>query len=151
MTEVSAVVISHGHSGELATLLPILAPQVDELVVVANRPGSLPTELPTGVRVVENAVPRRLAENVNLGVAATSGAWVLFSNPDVVPDPDAVGILHAFAETRERCGIAGPRTVWPDRGSRRAGASRPCAARSCGGRPCAGSSRRSSGNETTTT
>ena len=114
MTEVSAVVISHGHSGELATLLPILAPQVDELVVVANRPGSLPTELPTGVRVVENAVPRRLAENVNLGVAATSGAWVLFSNPDVVPDPDAVGILHAFAETRERCGIAGPRTVWPD-------------------------------------
>ena len=59
-------------------------------------------------------MPRRLAENVNLGVAATSGAWVLFSNPDVVPDPDAVGILHAFAETRERCGIAGPRTVWPD-------------------------------------
>jgi GT2 family glycosyltransferase len=114
MTEVSAVVVSHGHAGDLATLLPLLAAQVDELVVVANRPGSVPDELPPGARVVENSVARRLSENVNLGVAATSGTWVLFSNPDVVPDPDAVGTLHAFAETRARCGIAGPRTVWPD-------------------------------------
>ena len=114
MTEVSAVVISHGHAEELETLLPILAPQVDELVVVANRPGSLPGAVPAPARVVENVVPRRLAENVNLGIAARAGAWVLFANPDVVPDPDAVRALHAFAETRERCGIAGPRTVWPD-------------------------------------
>ena len=114
MTDVSAVVISHGHAEELGALLPVLAPQVDELVVVANRPGSLPAELPPGTRVVENVAPRRLAENVNLGVAATSGAWVLFSNPDVVPEPDAVEALHGFAETRARCGIAGPRTAWPD-------------------------------------
>ena len=39
---------------------------------------------------------------------------MLFSNPDVVPDPDSVGTLHAFAASRERCGIAGPRTTWPD-------------------------------------
>ena len=114
MTEISGVVISHGHADELATLLPRLAPQVDELVVVANRPGSVPDELPPDARVLENAVPRRLSENVNLAVAATSGSWVLFSNPDVVPDPDAVGVLHGFATTRERCGVAGPRTVWPD-------------------------------------
>ena len=114
MTEVSAVFISHGHGDELEEMKTVLAPQVDELVVVANRPGSLPTELPAGARVVENVAPRRLAENVNLGIAATSGAWVLFSNPDVVPDPEAVATLHAFAGTRERCGIAGPRTVWPD-------------------------------------
>jgi GT2 family glycosyltransferase len=114
MTEISGVVISHGHADELATLLPLLAPQVEELVVVANRPDSVPDELPPGARVLENVVPRRLSENVNLGVAATSGSWVLFSNPDVVPDPDAVGTLHGFAAARERCGIAGPRTVWPD-------------------------------------
>jgi N-acetylglucosaminyl-diphospho-decaprenol L-rhamnosyltransferase len=114
MTRVSAVVISHGHAAELAELLPRLAPQVDELVVVANSPGSLPTELPPGARVLENGAPRHLSENVNLGTAATTGDWVLFSNPDVVPAPDAVRTLQTFADTRARCGIAGPRTEWPD-------------------------------------
>jgi N-acetylglucosaminyl-diphospho-decaprenol L-rhamnosyltransferase len=114
MTEVSAVVVSHGHAAELETLLPLLDPQVDELVVVANRPGSVPASLPPGARVLENQDPRRLAENVNLGTTATTGAWVLSVNPDVLPDSDAVTVLHAFATTRERCGIAGPRTVWPD-------------------------------------
>jgi GT2 family glycosyltransferase len=114
MTEVSAVVVSHGHAAALEESLPLLAAQVDELVVVANLPGSVPDALPAGARLLENAAPRRLAENVNLGVAATSGTWVLNANPDVLPDRDAVARLHAFAETRTRCGIAGPRTVWPD-------------------------------------
>ena len=111
---VSAVVVSHGHARELETLLPLLAPQVDELVVVANTPASLPREVPSHGRVLENASPRRLSENVNLGIAATTGDWVLFSNPDVLPASGAVAALHGFAATRERCGIAGPRTTWPD-------------------------------------
>jgi len=114
MSGVSAVVVSHGHAKPLETLLPILAPQVDELVVVANLPGSVPATLPAHARVIENPRPRRLAENVNLGIAATTGTWALYANPDVVPAADAVGVLHGFAATRERCGIAGPRTVWPD-------------------------------------
>ena len=111
---VSAVVVSHGHARELEALVPLLEPQVDEVVVVANTPGSMPAVLPQSVRVLENARPLRLAVNVNLGVAATTGEWVLFSNPDVLPAPDAVGVLHGFATTHPRCGIAGPRTVWPD-------------------------------------
>ncbi|HET6601760.1 MAG TPA: glycosyltransferase, partial [Gaiella sp.] len=111
---VSAVVVSHGHARELETLVPVLEPQVDELVVVANTPGSAPPGLPPSIRVLENARPLRLAENVNLGVAATGGEWIVYSNPDVIPAPDAVGALHGFASTRPRCGIAGPRTVWPD-------------------------------------
>ena len=83
MTRVSGIVVSHGHAAELERLLPVLAPQLDELVVIANRPGSAPIALPPGVRVVENARPRRLAENVNLGTAATSGDWVVYANPDV--------------------------------------------------------------------
>ncbi len=114
MSRVSGVVVSHGHALELAVLLPLLAPQVDELVVVANLPGSLPAELPATARVVENTAPRRLAENVNLGVAATTGEWVVYANPDVVPAGDAVEVLASFAGTRERCGIAGPRATWPD-------------------------------------
>ena len=38
---VSAVVVSHGHARELERSLPALAPQVDELVVIANLPGSV--------------------------------------------------------------------------------------------------------------
>ena len=82
---VSAIVVSHGHARELEALFPRLEPQVDEVVVVANTPGSVPAVLPQSVRVLENARPLRLAVNVNLGVAATTGEWVLFSNPDVVP------------------------------------------------------------------
>ena len=111
---VSAVVVSHGHAHELETLLPRLAPQVDELVVVANTPGSAPRDVPSQARVLENASPRRLSENVNVGIAATTGEWVLVSNPDVLPAGGAVAALHAFAGTRERCGIAGPRATWPD-------------------------------------
>ena len=113
MTRVSAVVVSHGHAAELERSLPALLPQVDELVVVANVPGSA-GEVPNGVRVIENARPLPLAANVNLGVAATAGELVLFSNPDVVAEPDAVGNLAAFMRERDRCGIAGPQVRWPD-------------------------------------
>ena len=85
MTRVSGIVVSHGHARQLESLLPLLTPQVQELVVVANTPGSVPSEIPERVRVLENVRPRRLAENVNLGTAATRGAWVVFANPDVVP------------------------------------------------------------------
>jgi GT2 family glycosyltransferase len=110
---VSAVVVSHGHAAELRTLLPALVPQVGEVVVVANLPGSV-GEAPPGVRVLENERPLPLAANVNLGTAATSGAWVLNVNPDAVPEPGAVAVLVDAAEARPRCGIAGPAMVWPD-------------------------------------
>ena len=110
---VSAVVVSHGHAPELERSLPALLPQVDELVVIANVPGSV-GRVPEGVRVIENRRPRRLAANVNTGTAATTGELVLFSNPDAVPEPDAVRHLREFMDGRPRCGIAGPRTVWPD-------------------------------------
>ncbi|MBA2474403.1 MAG: glycosyltransferase family 2 protein [Actinobacteria bacterium] len=110
---VSGVVVSHGHAAELRTLLPALLPQVDELVVVANLPGSA-GELPPGVRVLENDRPRTFAANVNAGIAATSGAYVLVANPDAVPAPDAVDLLAHFAEEHPRCGLAGPQLLYPN-------------------------------------
>jgi N-acetylglucosaminyl-diphospho-decaprenol L-rhamnosyltransferase len=110
---VSAVVVSHGHVRELNISLPALHAQVHELVVIANAPGSA-GEVPRGVRVLENPRPLSFAANVNLGIAATTGEYVLVANPDAVPDPGAVETLAAFAETRPRCGIAGPRLLWPD-------------------------------------
>ena len=110
---VAAVVVSHGHAAEVRELLPVLRPQVDEVVVVANVPGSA-EGLPDNVRVVPNEVPLGFAANANRGIAATEGDWVLLVNPDAIPDPDAVATLRSFAESRPRCGIAGPRMVFPD-------------------------------------
>ena len=109
----SAVVVSHGHAAELRTLLPALVNQVNELVVVANVPGSV-EDVPAGVRIVANPRPLPLAANVNAGVAATSGELVLVANPDTVPEPDGVGILRDFMQEHPRCGVAGPRMLYPD-------------------------------------
>jgi GT2 family glycosyltransferase len=111
--KVSAVVVSHGHAAELDQLLPTLAPQVDELVVVANVPGSVGA-VPEGARVLENERSRSFAANANTGIAATRHELVLVANPDTVPEPDAVGILRAFMEARPRCGVAGPRMFYRD-------------------------------------
>ena len=111
--KVSAIVVSHGHARELARSLPSVVPQVDETVVVANLPGS-GEGVSEGVRVLENPRPLSFAANVNLGIAATSGEYVLVANPDAVPEPDAVRILVDFADAHPRCGIAGPQMRWPD-------------------------------------
>ena len=110
---ISAIVVSHGHREELAASLPALAPQVDEVVVVANVPGSLPVDLHGG-RTVENARPLSYAANLNRGIAETAGELVLVNNPDAVPLPGAVAALAAFMAAHERCGVAGPRLEDPD-------------------------------------
>ncbi|MEX1358491.1 MAG: glycosyltransferase family 2 protein [Gaiellaceae bacterium] len=107
---VSAVVVSHGHADEVGALLPVLRLQVEELVVVANVPGSVPA----GVDALENDRPLGFAANVNLGAAATSGDYVLVCNPDATPEPDAVAELVRFAEHHPRAGVVGPQMRNPD-------------------------------------
>jgi len=111
--KVSAVLVSHGHAAELRKSLPALVAQVDEVVVVANVPGSA-EDLPAGIRVIENPRPRTFSANVNQGIAETSGEYVLASNPDAIAEPGAVEALVSFADARPRCGIAGPEILWPD-------------------------------------
>jgi N-acetylglucosaminyl-diphospho-decaprenol L-rhamnosyltransferase len=108
--KVSAVVVSHEGARELAESLPALEPQVDELLVIANVPGSTPP----GIAALENERPLGYAANLNLGIARTSGEAVLASNPDAVPEPGAVAALRDFMHDRPRCGVAGPRMVYPD-------------------------------------
>jgi GT2 family glycosyltransferase len=110
---VSAVVVSHGHAAELERSLAALLPQVDELVVIANLPGSVGA-VPDGVRVLENTRPLSFAANVNEGIGVTHGELVLAANPDAVPDEGAVATLAEFMASRPRCGIAGPQLLWPD-------------------------------------
>jgi len=110
---VSAVVVSHGHREELESSLPALAAQVDELVVIANLPGSA-GDVPAGVRVLENSRPRSYAANANAGIAATRGAYVVVANPDAMPTPGTVSTLASFLDGGARRGIAGPQLCWPD-------------------------------------
>ena len=107
---VAAVVVSHRHPRELEESLPALRPQVDELVVIANVPGSVPA----GVEAVHNPSPLGFGANVNRGAALTSAELVLSANPDAIPEPGAVASLRDFMAVHPRCGIAGPRMVFPD-------------------------------------
>jgi GT2 family glycosyltransferase len=109
---VSAVVVTHGPSPGLERCLAALEPQVDELVVVANLP--LDLRLPAGARLLENERPVGFGANANRGFAVTHGDFVVLANPDTEPAADAIRILREFAETHDRCGIAGPQLRYPD-------------------------------------
>jgi GT2 family glycosyltransferase len=108
--KVAAVVVSHGHPRELEESLPILREQVDELVVIANIPGSVPD----GVEAVHNEQPLGFGTNVNRGAALTTAELVLSANPDAVPEHGAVDALRAFMTDHVRCGVAGPHMLYPD-------------------------------------
>jgi GT2 family glycosyltransferase len=113
----SAIVIATGRDeAELMQRnVPALLSQVDELVVVANGPGTLADgDAPDGVRVIQQPRMLGFSTNINAGSAATSGTYVIVSNPDVVPEPDAVAQLVRFADEHPRCGVAGPKMVNPD-------------------------------------
>jgi N-acetylglucosaminyl-diphospho-decaprenol L-rhamnosyltransferase len=109
---VSGIVVTHGPDPDLDRCLASLAPQVDELVVVANLPIEL--ALPANARLVENDRPLGFGANVNRGVAATTGEFVVIANPDTVPEHKTVRILGEFAAARPRCGIVGPELRYPD-------------------------------------
>lgn len=108
--KVAAVVVSHGHPRELEESLPVLREQVDELVVIANIPGSVPS----GVEAVHNEQPLGFGANVNKGAALTTAELVLSANPDAVPQPGAIEALRTFMTEHPRCGVAGPRMLYPD-------------------------------------
>jgi N-acetylglucosaminyl-diphospho-decaprenol L-rhamnosyltransferase len=111
---VAGVVVSHGAGPELEECLAALAPQVDELVVVANLPGEPLGPLPPGAQLIANERPLGLAANTNRAIAETSASFVVVANPDTRPKPDAVETLRSFMEERSRCGIAGPQMRYPD-------------------------------------
>jgi GT2 family glycosyltransferase len=113
--KVDAIVVSHGHDPDLERCLSSLAPQVSEVLLIANLPLELP-RLPDNVRVVDNERPQSFAANANLGVTLSDAEFVVVANPDTEAAPDAVGILVDFAESHPPCGIAGPQLRYPDGG-----------------------------------
>jgi GT2 family glycosyltransferase len=91
--------------------LESLAPQVGELVLVAN-PGGSPSH--TGAQVIANERTLGFGANINRGVAATTAPYVVASNADIEVKPGAIEALRAFADGHPRCGIAAPELRYPD-------------------------------------
>jgi N-acetylglucosaminyl-diphospho-decaprenol L-rhamnosyltransferase len=110
--KVTGIVVTHGPDAGVGRALAALAPQVDELLVVANLPIEL--ELPPNARLLANTEPLGFGANVNRGVAETSGELVVIANPDTEPAPDAVRLLADFAAARPRSGVVGPQLRYPD-------------------------------------
>jgi GT2 family glycosyltransferase len=73
---------------------------VEELVVIRN--------------LVDNERPLGFAANANRGIGRTTAPFVIVANPDTEAEPDAVGVLRAFAEEHPRAGIVGPQLLNPD-------------------------------------
>jgi GT2 family glycosyltransferase len=109
---IAGIVVTHGPQADLDRCLASLAPQVDELVVIANLP--LELALPANARLLENDEPVGFGANVNRGVRETTGEFVVIANPDTEAAPDAVRILHEVASRHPRCGVAGPQLRYPD-------------------------------------
>ena len=149
--KVSAVVVSHGHARELERSLPALAPQVDELVVIANLPGSTGA-VPRGVRVLENPRPLSFAANVNVGDRRDDRRVRPRREPGRRPRAGRGGDALRLRRRRIRA-AASPAPGCSGRtaaGSPRGAAFPPSAARSCGARRCGCSSRPSSASAPTT-
>jgi N-acetylglucosaminyl-diphospho-decaprenol L-rhamnosyltransferase len=101
---VAGVVVVHEPVAELGRCLAALRPQVGELVVIANLPGTTAE----GARVIQNDRPTGYAANANRGIAETTAPFVVLANPDTEAAPDAVRILREFAAAHPRAGIVGP-------------------------------------------
>ena len=73
--KVSGIVVVTGpqETEYLGRSAPALRPQVDELVIVANGPGSVEGDVPTDARIVRNDRMLGFSANINAGIAATSG------------------------------------------------------------------------------
>jgi hypothetical protein len=106
---VAGVVVTHGPDPDLARCLAAIAPQVDDLVVVANPPAP-----DVDARLIVNERALGFAANANRGIEATSAPFVVVANPDTEARQKAVGLLREFADAHPRAGIVGPQLQFPD-------------------------------------
>jgi len=106
---VAGVVVTHGPHPDLDRCLAALAPQVEELVVVANPPAPA-----VDARLLVNDEPLGFAANANQGIAATSAPFVVVANPDTEAHTGSVERLREFAEDHPRAGVVGPQLQFAD-------------------------------------
>jgi N-acetylglucosaminyl-diphospho-decaprenol L-rhamnosyltransferase len=106
------VIVAYQSGGYLRRCLAATADGRYEVVVVDNGspPGeteALCAEAPR-TRLIQRERNQGFGAAANVGVAATSGRWVLLLNPDAWPTGDAIDRLLRFAEEEPRLAAAGP-------------------------------------------
>ena len=102
-------------------LASILATDVElsrEIILVDNASRDdtvrrVAEEFPT-VRVIPNERNVGFSRGTNQAIAASSGAYILWLNPDTLLRPLSLRALHAFLESRPRAGIVGPKVLNAD-------------------------------------
>jgi len=122
MSMPSAVVVNHDAGDVLRSCVASLRTVgVDDVVVVDNASTDGSTEAlvasDPAVRLVRTGTNLGYGSGANRGIAATTGDYVLVSNPDVAFHDRVVDRLHAVLEADPTVAIVGPCIREPD-GSR---------------------------------
>jgi N-acetylglucosaminyl-diphospho-decaprenol L-rhamnosyltransferase len=120
VTDVAALVVSHGQRDLLERCLGALARDAVPGLVCENVPdGSADLARSLGFRAYVNERPRTFAQNMNALIAATAERYVLILNPDVRLEPGCAARLVAHAEVHDRAGVSGPRLLETDGSTQR--------------------------------
>ena len=117
--EIAVVVVTHDSAAELDDLLAVLARSLarsDEVVFVDNASSDDTVERlrADGARIVEQPRNGGFGAGCRAGADATSAPLLLFLNPDVRLDPQALARLRAVASERPGWGAWQPTVMLPD-------------------------------------
>ncbi len=121
--DLGVVVVTHNSAKELPACLTSLRAATFEgstrIMVVDNAstdegPALVRDSFP-GVELVVNERNLGYARAVNQGAGRLEGRYLLILNPDVVVEPDALGVLADFLDQSPDVGLVAPRLLYPDR------------------------------------
>lgn len=90
-----------------------------EIIVVDNASGEgtvemLESEFAGQIKLIKNDQNLGFAKANNQGLKEASGEYILFLNSDTEIKPDTLSKSLAFMRANPRCGIMGPKMVYPD-------------------------------------
>jgi N-acetylglucosaminyl-diphospho-decaprenol L-rhamnosyltransferase len=109
LASISIVIVAYNSGELLRRCLAAIGSGHGEVVVVDNgSEDGEPDVASEAVRVIRRSRNDGFGTAANVGVAATSGRWVLLLNPDAWPIDDGVERLLEFANSRPGLGAAGP-------------------------------------------
>lgn len=118
---VSIIIVTHEHAKFVTPCLTSVLSQRNisyEVIVVDNRSGDETTDIikkkfPT-VILLPQRIRRGFAANVNTGIMASRGRYLIVLNPDTQMKRNAISQLVDRLQKRKPAGICGPQLVNPD-------------------------------------
>ncbi|MFZ1684331.1 MAG: glycosyltransferase family 2 protein [Candidatus Zixiibacteriota bacterium] len=119
---VSIVIVTYNSSSVIApclfSILALTGNDILEIIVVDNHSADETVALIAqnfpSVKVINSPDNVGFAAACNLGAKTATGAFLLFLNPDVVLDPDAISLLLIAAGSRKKVGAVTGRLRFPD-------------------------------------